>query len=303
MTLNRTKSGLQNLHIFKDVDLIVYTEGGGQRTLTKEEVLDGAGYERSVDIRFWSKIFDRFLPSQSVKILAVGSCKTLKQLAAEITDGNLHNVCVAMDRDYSTFFGDIVEHTSVIYTRTYSWENEFFQTDIIFRAFEKIAIDAFNRATVRRNIEDARRSLLSHLTHLLRADMILVAANKSLFCRNQPASCFKHVNQRPAPPEIDKVRLREKLSAEKSNLKGFRLISRPDSKSLDVSRDLFGKPLLVAAIRILQYLINKAGQKSMPNDYLENFLLNAFFDWIGDNPASDIATYYNEKLAGITSAA
>lgn len=81
------------------------------------------------------------------------------------------------------------------------------------------------------------------------------------------------------------------------------MVSRPPAASLDVARDVFGKPLLVAAIRLLQHLILRADQKSLPNDYLERFLLNAFFDWIRENPGSDIAPAYNEKFARITAAA
>lgn len=303
MTLTRTKSGLQNLHIFKGVDLIVYTEGGDQGTLTKEDVLAGAGHKKSVDIRFWSKVFAQFLPDQSVKIMAVGSCSTLEQLAIEIADGNLHNVCVAMDRDYSNFWRGNVEHPRVIQTRTYSWENELFETDIIFRAFEKIALDAFEEPAVRQSIEDTRVSLISQMKHFLRADMILVAANQSLFCRDKPASCFKHFTRQTTPPEIDKPRLRKQLQMRKSDCKGFRLLVRPDAVVLNVARDVFGKPLLVAAVRILQYLIIRIGQESLKNDYLEKFLLDSFFDWVRDNPASDTALDYNHKLAGIAAAA
>lgn len=64
MTLTRTNSGLQNLHILKGVDLIVYTEGGEQRTFTEEEILAGGGHQKSVDIRFWKRMFARFLPEK-----------------------------------------------------------------------------------------------------------------------------------------------------------------------------------------------------------------------------------------------
>ncbi|MBK0329532.1 hypothetical protein I5535_19910 [Rhodobacteraceae bacterium F11138] len=140
MTLTRTKSGLQNLHILKGVDLVVYTEGGEQRTFTKEEVLAGAGHQKSVDIRFWKQMFARFLPGKNVKFLSVGSCTSLNKIALDIAEGDLKNVCVAMDRDYSAFWGNRVEHRQIVRTRTYSWENELFQTDVVFRAFEQLVM-------------------------------------------------------------------------------------------------------------------------------------------------------------------
>jgi len=156
---------------------------------------------------------------------------------------------------------------------------------------------------VRQSIEDTRVSLISQMKHFLRADMVLVAANQALFCRDKPASCFKHVKRQTTPPEIDKPRLRSQLQTRKSDLKGFRLLVRPDAVSLNVARDVFGKPLLVAAVRILQYLIIEIGQESLKNDYLEKFLLDSFFDWVRDNPASDVALDYNHKLVGIAAAA
>lgn len=303
MTLTRTKSGLQNLHILKGVDLVVYTEGGEQKTFTKEEIIAGAGHQKSVDIRFWKKMFAHHLPGKEIKILSVGSCTTLNKIASDVSTGNLKNVCVAMDRDYSVFWRNHVEHRQVVRTRTYSWENELFQTDIVFRAFEQLVIDDFNEADTRKIISDARQTLLSQLRHLLRADLVLVAANKSLFCRKQPASCFKHMNRPLAPPEIDCARMKARLRDQRADIGSFNLVHRPSTAEIDTARDIYGKPLLVASIRILQHLILKSGQKLMPNDYLEKFLLEAFFVWIADNPEAEVAKSYADKISVILDAA
>lgn len=303
MTLTRSKSGLQNLHILKGVDLIVYTEGGEHKAFTKEDILAGEGHQKSVDIRFWKRMFARYLPEKEVKILAVGSCNTLNQIASDISDGNLKSVCVAMDSDYSTFWGKNVEHRQVVRTRTYSWENELFQTDVVFRAFEKLVIDDFNEADTRKIIDDARHTLLNQLKHLLRADLVLVAANKSLFCRKQPASCFKHIMRPLAPPEIDCVRMKARLRNQRADIGKFNLVNRPSAAEIDTARDIFGKPLLIASIRILQYLILKAGQQPMPNDYLQRFLLEAFFVWMADNPQAEVAKSYAHKISVISDAA
>ncbi|MDU9003531.1 DUF4435 domain-containing protein [Sedimentitalea todarodis] len=300
MTLIRTKSGLQNLHILKGVDLVVYTEGGDRDALTKEEVLEGGrGYEKSVDIRFWRGIFGQFSNRGSIKFLAVGGCRTLEGIAKEISDGNLRSVCVAMDRDYSNFWGLSVQNCNVIYTRTYSWENELFNSEVILRAFRRLALDTFDPSEILTKIDAAKQSLISQFRHLVVADMILVAANSSLFDRKQPASCFKHVKRQDRMPEIDRSRLRSKVKAEKAKVSGFRLINPPRAESIDVARDVFGKPLLVAAVRILQLLISDANQKSLPNDYLEKFLLDAFFDWINDNLGCLQAVDYGTKVAAL----
>lgn len=303
MTLTRTKSGLQNLHILKHVDLVVYTEGGEHKTLSREEVFAGKGHEISSDIRFWKKLFSLFLPDKKVKILSVGSCNTLNQIALDIAMGDLRNICVAMDRDYSTFWRKYASHPQIIRTRTYSWENEIFQTDVILRAFEKVAIESLDEAETRRIIDGARSTLLCQLKHLLRADLILVAATKSLFNRKKPASCFKHVGGATGLPEIDRQRMKERLRSERAEIGSFRLVIRPSAASVDTARDIFGKPLFIAACRILQHLISTANQKSIPNEYLEKFLIDAFFDWIADNRGAGIAAHYEEKLSNIPYAA
>ncbi|WP_132466425.1 hypothetical protein [Rhodovulum marinum] len=208
-----------------------------------------------------------------------------------------------MDRDYSVFWGNHVEHQQIVRTRTYSWENELFQTDVIFRAFEQLVIDDFDEADTRNIIDDARHALLSQLKHLLRADLVLIAANKSLFCRKQPAACFKHAKRPLAPPEIDRARMKNRLRIQRADVGSFHLLHRPSSAEIDTARDIYGKPLLVASVRILQHLILKAGQKLMPNDYLEKFLLEAFFDWMADNPEAEVAKSYADKISVISDAA
>ncbi|MGV0762310.1 DUF4435 domain-containing protein [Tistrella mobilis] len=300
MTLTRTKSGLKNLHILKGVDLIIYAEGGGQSTLTKEDVLNGTGYEHSADIRFWNKLFSKFLSDHSFKIIAVGSCNTLKEISEEIIREDLNNVCVVMDRDYSNFWGTVIDHNKIIYTRTYSWENELFHADIILNAFRKISINEPDEAKIREIIKDARCKILRQLRHLLKADLVLVAANSSLFCREKPASCFKFVRKQITPPEIDLVRMRQKLQEKRSDATGVRLINPPVAGKIDVSRDVFGKILLVASERILHHLILIEGQKSIPNEYLEKFLCDAFFDWIQEDPTTDVAAVYHKKIVSIS---
>ena len=303
MTLTRTKSGLQNMHILMGVEMIVYTEGGEGKTYTKEEVYAGEGHEISADIRFWKGMFAHYLPQKKVKLLAVGSCETLNKIALDISEFDLQNVCVAMDKDYSVFWGNYVEHQRVVRTRTYSWENEIFQTDIIFEAFRSLAIDNFKELETRIIIDDTRNILCGQLRHLLRADLVLVAANKSLFCRRKPESCFEPVDQHKAPPKIDCARMKRHLRSQKADIKGFRLINRPNAVGIDTVRDIFGKPLLIASIKILQHLIRIANQKSIPNDYLKKFLLQAFHSWIADNPETETAKFYAGKFSVIFDAA
>lgn len=295
MTFKRSSSGQQNLHLFKGVDLIVYTEGGEHETLTKEDILNGASYDQSDDIKFWSKIFSKLRPGRRVKILSVGGCEPLKEIAQDIVNGDLSNVCVAMDKDYSVFWGSKIDHRNVLYTRTYSWENELFHTEIIFRAFERAALEHFDATAVLSSIQTARDTLIKQLRPFFFADVVLVAANQSFFCRKQEGACFLNVKKGTALPQVDTPRMRQQLGKKKTEVKGVRLIR--GLNNWDVARDVYGKPLLFAARKILQHLIAEAGQKSLPNEYLHKFLIEAFGEWLEDNPTSVITQNYSNQVS------
>ena len=301
MTLKRTPSGLKNLSIFKGVNLIVYTEGGDERTLSKAEVLEGQAYENSDDIKFWKQLFQMYLPNIEVKVLAVGNSNTLKEIASEIVAANISNVCVAMDRDYSNYWGEILQHRAIVYTRTYSWENELFQPDVILGAFKKAAIEQFDEAAVRQDIEREVKTILKELRHFLKADIVLVAAKSSFFCRNtkKTGACFINTKKISNPLRVDNVRMRTLLQKKKKTIPGFRLIN--NNIEIDTGRDMYGKPLLFAARRILQVLISNANQPSLHNNYLDSFLLNSFFEWLGANYYSGISQTYSVALNNIIS--
>ncbi|WP_353340117.1 hypothetical protein [Pelagimonas sp. KU-00592-HH] len=126
------------------------------------------------------------------------------------------------------------------------------------------------------------------------ADVVLVAANQSFFCRKQEGAFFVNVRRGTALPQIDLPRLRGHLSEKKSAVGGFRLTQRPTN--WDVARDVYGKPLLFAARKILQHLIAEAGQKPLANEYLHKFLLEAFGEWLDENPTSSITQEYSAQV-------
>lgn len=261
----------------------------------------GEGHTKSDDIRFWSKLFQKFRPDFSVKILAVGSCNTLEEIANDIVSNETRNVCVAMDKDYRDIWRQMHSNRFVIYTRTYSWENELFQDDVIYRAFNKIADDSHDEGQVLAWISEATSSLALEFRHFFRADVVLVAANSSFFCRKSSGASFKQVRKPDKLPKVDVVRLRKELREKRARAKGVRLLNRP--RCDDICRDIYGKPLLFAARRILQYLALCADLPSIPNFYLDKFLVEGFSEWLDANPTSAISEDYRNKIQSVFEAA
>lgn len=206
MIAKRSPSGLQNMRLFKKVDLVIYTEGGDGSTLSKEDVLKGKGHEASDDVYFWQKIFEIFRPNTSIKILAVGSSETLKEIARDIEKEQLNGVCVAMDKDYRQFWGNQTSHRNVIISRTYSWENEFFNFEIILSAYRRAAIGSFDPDEIREILKASEQSILRSLRPFFFADLVLVAANNSFFCRSKPGFCFQNSNCNSLP-QVDQPRM------------------------------------------------------------------------------------------------
>ena len=61
----RTISGLGNQHLFFDVDLVVFLEGG--ESYNKEEVYTNKYTAETEDVIFWKNVFKRFLEGKKIK--------------------------------------------------------------------------------------------------------------------------------------------------------------------------------------------------------------------------------------------
>lgn len=78
MAFTRTISGLNNQHIFFNVDIIVYVEGGVSYSLSQIE--QGFFNEESVDSLFWNQIFTNF-STHKVKFKPIGSKSAILKIA------------------------------------------------------------------------------------------------------------------------------------------------------------------------------------------------------------------------------
>ena len=121
MNFVRSSYGLSNLHVFKGVDFVVFTEGGDGGSLTLREACQGKHYKKSQDISFWRKMFLTFRPDLKIDYRALGGKPLVRHIAHKIACGEVKNVCVAMDCDHDRLFCIDIKHQNILYTRLYSW--------------------------------------------------------------------------------------------------------------------------------------------------------------------------------------
>jgi hypothetical protein len=141
MSFTRTRSGLSNLHLFYDSDLIVFTEGGTQ-TFTLQEIEEGKYNTYSVDIKFWKNIFDINGLEKKVSFRAIGSKTASKSICEKILNGEIHNIVVVKDRDLDEYVDTIYTSPFILYTKGYSWENDVFIKDLTHEQIENMLLTA-----------------------------------------------------------------------------------------------------------------------------------------------------------------
>ena len=141
MSFTRTSSGLSNLHLFYDSDLIVYTEGGTQ-TFTLEDIQKGSYSRNSVDIKFWKHVFEINGFEKKVSFRAIGSKTASKSICEKIISGEIHNIIVAKDRDLDEYVDSMFNSPFILYTKGYSWENDVFVKDLTYEQINSMLLTA-----------------------------------------------------------------------------------------------------------------------------------------------------------------
>lgn len=121
--------------IFCSADFIVFTEGGTD-SFTAEEALDGNFNIRSVDIKFWSTVFNKYGFNKRLHFRALGSKTSAEELAIKVERSEISNILVVRDSDLDDFFNRKINSPFVLYTYGYSWENDTWHKDSILSQIE-----------------------------------------------------------------------------------------------------------------------------------------------------------------------
>lgn len=193
MSFTRTPSGLGNQCFFYGVDAVVFTEGG-DLSWTFEDIRNNEFNENSVDILFWTKLFESFRSDLNLKFKAVGSKATVSAIALEIQSNNLNTVIAAMDSEFDHIHNKCIDHPNVLYTHGYSWENDVWSSSIIVSLLENVSGEKIDTDL----IETCLDSFIESIEDGVYADAQLFGINDSFLPRKGHLKCVKcDVKQAP----------------------------------------------------------------------------------------------------------
>lgn len=170
----RSNQGIENEHLFYNVDFVVYCEG-------KE--VEGEG--SSLDEVFWERVFSE--NGLSVHCKSMGGKSVVRPLAEKIVQDGISHVLVAMDRDYDDMLGLAIDHPQVFYTYGYSWESDVI-LDFQFSAALSLFATTNRRQAIRNEFLAFRELLSQKLRRVCALDFKYIGHEAKLFDRLKPMS-------------------------------------------------------------------------------------------------------------------
>jgi hypothetical protein len=170
----RSNQGIENEHLFYNVDFVVYCEG-------KE--VDGEG--SSLDEVFWERVLSE--NGLAVHCKSMGGKSVVKPLAEKIVREGISCVLVAMDRDYDDMLGLAIDHPQVLYTYGYSWESDVV-LDFDFTAALSLFATTNRRQAIRNEFNEFRENLSQRLKRVCALDFKYIRHEEKLFDRLKPMS-------------------------------------------------------------------------------------------------------------------
>lgn len=271
----RTNSGISNQHIFYNVDLIIYTEGGSE-TFTLDEAMNGKGNTYSVDIRFWKSVLAKL--DKRIKFKAVGSKTTCLSLCEKIINKEVSNTAVAMDRDIDGFTGNLIDSPYILYSKGYSWENDVFTRELTCDQIESLLFfDTLPNevlSIVKESYDNFRRigKQMAKLEIIFRENGInfISDINSERFFDSKKS------------PFLNKEQIFLILKEKKKKIVKP-ILSNSYLKNINPYFDNYGKLLQTLSITIIGYICRKfGGSKSLPKDIITASMLDKFAQKIRD---------------------
>ena len=267
----RSSSGLNNIHLFHNVDFVVYLEGG-KFSFTKEEALSGRHSAETEDVIFWKHLFNKFTVGASFKFKSIGSKKTIKEISDDILAGILNTVYVAMDNEFDELLNNRIIHQNIFYTYGYSWENDVWNDEII-----KSIISDLTAVKIEHNdIENNFNNFLKDLKLAVLADGYLFKKQLSFFPRKKGQMSFVDCKPRDLP-SIKKNEVYNKLTF--LNLKKNTLYAFGRKHSITTHKFCYGHLLAEYCCQlIMHYLKNRHNLTQISKDIIFRICLSKFFE-------------------------
>lgn len=285
MIFKRTNNGLSNQKLFYKADFIVYVEGG--LSYSKEDVYRGSYNDESIDIIFWSKLFEKYKSSVKFKFKAVGSKATALNIASDVVLGTINSTYVAMDSEFDDLLKQKFKHEKILYTYGYSWENDVWNFNTL-----KTVLEELTATKVQENIlQKIHNKFIRDIRTGVCADSYLFYKGNSFFPRKKYLACV--VCNPNTVPYINAKEL-NKMYTDK-NLKRSTVNAFGRRHQIDVGRHCYGHLLADYHFHIIAYYLKKyAGLQSIPKEFVYRIAINKFSSSLGN--LSLIKKHYDDQF-------
>lgn len=269
-TFRRTNSGLNNQHLFFNVDYILFLEGGSN-SYNKLEVYANKYNSETEDIIFWRNIFGEFVKDKKIKFKSIGSKKTIKEIASDIISGEIKTIILAMDNEFDEILNKRIEHPQIYYTYGYSWENDVWNENVISYVIEEITAIKMENDDITLNFQQ----FTENIKVAVNADGYFFEKGNSFFPR--PSGYLFCVDCKPVDlPLIKIVDIKARL-----NTKGIdESIANEfgDKHSIETLKFCYGHLLADYSCQLIMHYIKKRHSlQSIPKDIIYRIGINKYF--------------------------
>lgn len=283
----RSTKGINNQHLFYNVDLVVYLEGGN-KSYTKTEVYLGAYHIETEDIIFWRNLFTIFNRTKKVKFKSVGSKTTIKEIVTDIISGKLQTVMVAMDNEFDEILKQRIDHPNVFYTYGYSWENDVWNDKVIKSIIEELSAIKIEHDEIEKNFN----AFLKCIKVGVYADGYLFKQESSFFPRKS-GFLFCVDNSSTDLPTIKANEIANKIAEKGLNKRT--LYSFGHKHSVNTLKFCFGHLLADYCCQVIfSYLRNKHNLTGIKKDIIYRMGINKSFQLTFNS--SPIYDYYEAQF-------
>ena len=270
VAFHRTANGLSNQAAFAKVDAIVFCEGGSS-SLSMAEVEEGRGNNATSDATFWLTLFRQADPRRRVDVRSIGNKPTLEAIAALVSANTVHQVFVALDRDFDHLNGLLIRHRNVFYTFGYSWENDVFQKDVLMDVVGDLAASQTILQQARETIDAAAVNLERHYSWVVKLDRALAQNGSEIIRRSELESSVRlHDSDHP---QIDRSVIAAEL------YRGRNRLSSPGqllASSGSVESDLHGHTLSKWWLGVLQCVLRRHLKMKLANSVVTRLAIAAY---------------------------
>lgn len=271
------------------VDAVVFAEGGGNQ-LKISDIELGAGDSSTLDSAFWSSIFRALAHERSVEVRSVGNKLTVESIAHLVASGAVSRVIVALDRDFDDRRARKIDHSNILYTFGYSWENDVFTEDVALSVVRDLAPSQAVLTAAQTQLRSASEELLRCFSMLVRLDHVLAESGGEVTSRLELLDSIRlhEVNA----PEVD----RSALAAEIRRCRAALRTRSGPTGCASVEADLHGHTIAKWWLSQIHHFLRTYTNLKMSRDVIVRLSIASY---VRQNRGNSFA-YYRRVLNAIT---